>query len=148
MVADLPKHRGRTLELAIDADQPLAVHAVEAEMKQVVLNVVINALEATPADSGRVSIGGRRVADRVRLTISDNGRGMDQSTLARVFEPFYTGRRGAGEPGTGLGLSICHAIIADHGGTITAASAGAGRGSTFTIDLPADADAAPSSPGG
>ena len=71
------------------------------------------------------------------MAVIDNGRGMNRETLDRVFEPFYTNKRGAGEPGTGLGLSITHAIIADHGGLIRAESDGPDRGSRFTIRLPA-----------
>jgi signal transduction histidine kinase len=55
----------------------------------------------------------------------------------RVFEPFFTDKRGRQQPGTGLGLSITHAIVLDHGGRITAHSDGPGSGSTFTIRLPA-----------
>jgi signal transduction histidine kinase len=71
------------------------------------------------------------------VSVSDNGRGISAESLKHVFEPFYTDKRGAGEPGTGLGLSITHAIVESHGGRITAESAGAGRGSRFTVQMPA-----------
>jgi two-component system, NtrC family, sensor kinase len=72
----------------------------------------------------------------VQLIVRDNGRGMTPDVLEHVFEPFFTAKRGAGEPGTGLGLSITHAIVEAHHGTIRAESAGPGQGSAFTITLP------------
>jgi signal transduction histidine kinase len=62
---------------------------------------------------------------------------MTPEVLDRVFEPFFTDKRGARQPGTGLGLSISHAIIESHGGRIRAASAGPGKGSEFVVQLPA-----------
>jgi signal transduction histidine kinase len=124
------------------------VLAVEGEMKQVVLNLTLNALEAVPA-GGEVRIDLARNGGWVELRVSDNGRGMSQLTLDRVFEPFFTERRGVpgddadhsiaggGRRGTGLGLSITHAIVEAHGGRIEAFSDGPGRGSRFIINLPA-----------
>jgi len=97
----------------------------------------VNALEAVPSDRGEVRIGGRRSGEWVELSVEDNGKGMSAETLAQVFEPFFTAKRGAGEPGTGLGLSITHAIVEGHGGRIEAHSDGPGRGSRFTFHLPA-----------
>ncbi len=138
MVAALQAYRDRRVEVRL-CDDPLIVRASDAEMKQVLLNLVINALEATEAPDGRVTITGRRDGSQVRLAVWDNGRGMDAATLGRVFEPFYTTRPGAAPPGTGLGLSISHAIVTAHGGQLEAASEGPGRGSTFTLILNADA---------
>jgi signal transduction histidine kinase len=73
-------------------------------------------------------------ADSVGVTVSDNGCGMEEQTLARVFEPFFS--RHKDRRGTGLGLSIAHAIIESHGGNLTAASDGPGRGSRFAMSLP------------
>ena len=66
----------------------------------------------------------------------DNGRGMSKQTLERIFEPFFTNKRGVSRPGTGLGLPIAHAIVQDHGGRLRARSAGPGLGSTLIIELP------------
>ena len=106
-------------------------------MKQVLLNLTINALQAVQPGTGEVAIEGRRAGGWVEVVVSDNGRGIAPESLKHVFEPFYTDKRGAGEPGTGLGLSITHAIVESHGGRITAESGGAGRGSRFTVQLPA-----------
>jgi signal transduction histidine kinase len=68
--------------------------------------------------------------------VTDDVPGMTAETVDRVFEPFFTEKRGV-RTGTGLGLSIVHAIVTDHGGAITAASGGPGRGSRFVVTLPA-----------
>ncbi len=134
MVRGLPQHRDKPLTL--DLQGPLQVHASDVEIKQVLLNLVVNAMEATAA-GGEVGLAGRRIGDTVELSVTDRGRGMTVSQIERVFEPFYTDKRGAGEPGTGLGLSIVHAIVEDHGGRIRATSSGPGEGSRFVIELPA-----------
>src|SRR5208282_6632806 len=99
---------------------------------QVVLNLLTNALDSLEGD-GRVEI---RLATHDRmaeLSVADNGCGMDDEVLERIFEPFFTRRR-AGQ-GTGLGLTICYRIVSDHGGTIEAGSPGLGRGATFLVRL-------------
>jgi signal transduction histidine kinase len=145
IVGGLKEHRQKRLlvraESSADStDGDLVVSAVEPEMKQIVLNLAVNALEAVPTDTGEVRIDVRRAHDWIELAISDNGRGMSPATLERVFEPFFTEKRGRAEDGrhgTGLGLSITHAIVRNHGGTITAASDGLGHGSRFVVRLPA-----------
>jgi two-component system NtrC family sensor kinase len=137
MVRGLPNFRGRRLHVAIDPGEQLLVDANASEMKQVLLNLFINSLEAVRSDSGEVRVDGSLKGSWIELSVSDNGRGMNRETLDRIFEPFYTNKRGAGEPGTGLGLSITHAIVADHGGEIRATSDGPELGSCFTIRLPA-----------
>lgn len=111
--------------------------AVEAEMKQVVLNLTLNALQAVDPQRGEVEIRVIRRDRNVELTVIDNGRGMSTETLEQVFEPFFTQRRGVRQAGTGLGLSITHAILESHGGSIRAQSEGLGRGSKFIVELPA-----------
>ncbi len=136
ILAGLQNFRERML--TVEAPEACEILASESEIKQVLLNLAINALEATSAVGGKVHISVDRTADNVTLTITDNGRGMDAQTLERVFEPFFTDKRGAGKPGTGLGLSITHAIIESHGGSIRAESDGLGHGSRFIISLPAN----------
>jgi signal transduction histidine kinase len=146
-IGGLKHFKERTISVRAEAADPLVVDAVEGEMKQVIMNLLINALEATEDDgSGEVRVtlargDGYPERHTVTLTVSDNGRGMSPETLEQVFEPFFTDRpRVPGSPprpGTGLGLSITHAIIQSHGGRITAHSDGVGRGSWFVIELPA-----------
>ncbi len=132
----LLKLDGRKIEVSTDPPDECAVRANAAEMKQVVLNLVINALDAVDP-GGQVRVEVRRRGDAVELSVTDNGRGLSPQTLERVFEPFFTERRGARPPGTGLGLAIVHAIVNDHAGVIEARSDGIGSGSVFLLRLPA-----------
>ncbi|MFL5341065.1 MAG: sensor histidine kinase [Gemmataceae bacterium] len=113
-------------------DAPAEVLADEAQVRQVLLNLLLNALEAIPgAGTVRVELGdGGPLA--VRLSILDDGCGLPADRGANIFEPFVSTK----ETGLGLGLSISKRIIEDHGGTLTAASRPEG-GSTFTVRLPA-----------
>lgn len=143
IIGGLKEHRDKRLIVQSETGEesqtkPPVVNAVEHEMKQVLLNLTINALEAVPP-GGEVRVEVRRQDGWVELAVVDNGRGMSADTLVRVFEPFFTEKRDVveeGVRGTGLGLSITHAIIQSHGGTLSASSEGPGRGSRFTVRLP------------
>jgi PAS domain S-box-containing protein len=116
-------------------DLPL-VTCAPAEINQVVLNLLVNAMqaiEATGREDGRISIRTRADRDTILIEIEDNGRGIASDDLPRVFDPFFT-TKPQGE-GTGLGLSISHGIIADHAGRLDVESI-PGQGSTFRIVLP------------
>ena len=144
-VADMLRHvgrfAGRTIE--IDESPDVLVMVNPQEIKQVVLNLIVNALDSID-ESGHVRVGVRRSGDEALLTVTDDGCGMTEEVLEHLFEPFFTRRRSG--QGTGLGLSIVHRIVADHGGRIAAASAGAGQGSTFRVTLPLAAVGDASSP--
>ena len=143
MTRGLKRYKDRRITLHLDAAGPLDVRANRVEMKQVLLNLTLNALEATPPVRGEVRIEGRRESGWVEVSVADNGRGMSPDVLSRAFEPFFTSRRANGPVGgedgrgTGLGLSISHVIVENHGGRIRAESEGPGRGARFTIRLPA-----------
>jgi len=135
-VIDMVRHIGKYQHKQIEfVRRGLLLASVNArEIKQVVLNLLINALDSL--DEGglvRVELSARQ--GMAELIVADNGCGMDQYVLQHVFEPFFTRRR-AGQQGTGLGLSISYRIVADHGGSITAHSDGPGCGSTFRVVLP------------
>jgi two-component system, NtrC family, sensor kinase len=102
-------------------------------MQGVWLNIILNAMDATERGKGKVTVVTNKHADELWVTISDNGQGIPQESLSRIFEPFYTTK----EPGrgTGLGLSVCHRIIKQHGGHILVDSE-KGKGTIFTIVLP------------
>ncbi|MFC4766842.1 PAS domain-containing sensor histidine kinase [Effusibacillus consociatus] len=104
----------------------------QTKIKQVIINLVRNALEAT-ARGGSVTVSIRiSQAERtVVIQVADTGCGIADETLPHIFTPFYTTKKG----GTGLGLPVCKQIIEEHGGTIQASSK-EGEGSTFTIHLP------------
>ncbi len=137
MVRHLGPYRSQRVECEL-SDQPANAWACPQEMKQVVLNLVTNALESLEPDSKtglvRVRVQNRPELDQVHLLIEDNGCGMDQEVLKHLFEPFFTRRRDG--RGTGLGLPITNRIITDHGGRITPRSDGPGMGSRFEIVLP------------
>lgn len=103
------------------------------EFKQVVLNLLTNALDSTD-EGGHVRLKFERDTRSMRLVVEDNGCGMTDEVLKHLYEPFYTRRRDG--KGTGLGLSITYRIVQDHGGEISAASDGPGLGSRFLIKLP------------
>jgi two-component system NtrC family sensor kinase len=112
---------------------PIVAHVNTAEIKQVVLNLITNALDSLDS-GGTLRIELAAFGDRAELVFSDNGCGMTEEVLAHLFEPFFTRRRGG--QGTGLGLSIVYRIVSDHGGQIEAESDGPGRGSRFRVTLP------------
>ena len=139
---------GEGRRLSIEADAAPLVRIDPRQLQQVIINLALNARDATAADgsfgittaeatlpdgiaaAGAVSIPAGRYA---LLVLTDDGSGMDAATLTRIFEPFFT-TKPLGE-GTGLGLAAAHGIVTQGGGYITALSA-PGRGSSFTLYLP------------
>lgn len=106
------------------------------QIKQVLVNLISNAVQAMEDTGGTIRISTREADGFVEVEIADDGPGMDAETLAKAFDPFYSTR----EDGTGLGLTIVHRILDDHDGHIEATSK-PGAGSTFKIHLPARMDA-------
>jgi PAS domain S-box-containing protein len=145
----LGKMLGEETEVVFIPDPNLKnVHADLAQMEQVLLNLCVNARDAMPK-GGRITLSTKNLAlsepdalqapglhpgDYVLLTVSDTGVGMDEKTLERIFEPFFSTK--GPEAGTGLGLSIVHGIVGRHGGWVTVESR-VGEGSTFKVFLPA-----------
>lgn len=131
MVRTLGKYRRRKIEF--EPGKPLTIAVNPQEMKQVVLNLITNALDSMD-DGGTVRVSLTSTTQQVALVVRDDGCGMSEEVLQHLFEPFYTRRRDG--QGTGLGLSITYRIIEEHGGRIEPFSEGPGKGSTFTITLP------------
>jgi two-component system NtrC family sensor kinase len=102
------------------------------ELNQVLMNILVNATQSVDRD-GLIEIRTGHEDERVWVEIRDNGCGIDEATMRRIFEPFYTTKE-VGK-GTGLGLSISHGIVKKHGGEITVRSR-PGQGTTFRITLP------------
>jgi signal transduction histidine kinase len=133
---------GRQLILHFDSDADLRVVVNEGELKQLLLNLVLNAIDAVDQNQGQIQLNlcrvnlGRTDQDEIELSVKDNGHGMDADTMDRIFQPFFSRKPGVGR-GTGLGLCIAQAIAAEHGGVIQAKSDGPETGSTFTLRLPA-----------
>ena len=138
----------RRVTLAFEAGEPVSeVVADAAQLQQVVTNLVVNAVQASP-ESSTVEVGlrachgakravaasdGAPAQHFVCITVSDHGSGMGEDTLERVFEPFFT-TKDVGE-GTGLGLAVAYGIVQEHGGFITVESK-LGEGSRFEVYLP------------
>jgi PAS domain S-box-containing protein len=101
-------------------------------LRQVLMNLISNAMQAME-EGGVISISTERLSESVLVRITDQGIGMREDQLLRIFEPFYTTR----EKGAGLGLAISYKIVQAHGGEISALSS-PGRGTSFVITLPAD----------
>ncbi len=136
----LLEHVLRKREISIETVVPEDLADVAGDpgrLQQVFINLLVNAVEATPP-SGRITISARRCLndgrDGVSVEVSDTGIGIGPDVLGQVFEPFFT-TKPAGQ-GTGLGLAITRDIVREHGGTIVARSR-PGQGSCFTVWLPA-----------
>jgi signal transduction histidine kinase len=123
---------GITVGLALP-EAGAVVQADPGQLHQVLMNLCVNARDAMPA-GGRLELAVARIDGWVELTVADTGQGMDESVRARLFEPYFTTK----EPGkgNGLGLATVRAIVRQHQGTITVASA-PGAGARFTVRLPA-----------
>ena len=131
----VPKAREKGLLLTYEGEETLPVQANHAQVGQVALNLVDNALNYTTKGSVRVSLV--QEGDRAVLTVRDTGLGIATEHVERVFERFYRVDRGRSRAtgGTGLGLSIVRHIVEAHGGRVGLESA-LHRGSTFRVELP------------
>jgi signal transduction histidine kinase len=131
MVRHIGKYRGKTI--IFHPREAVMAHVDSQEIKQVVLNLIVNALESMDG-GGTLRIEARYHRGMAEMIFADDGCGMSPEVLENIFEPFFTRRRDG--KGTGLGLSITHRIVNQHEGEIMASSPGIGLGSTFTVLLP------------
>ena len=115
------------------ADLP-SVLADKERVRQVIANLVHNAIKFTPA-GGRITITSRALEDSVVVDIADTGIGIPKEDLARVFERFYKGDKARAGEGAGMGLAIAKHVVEAHGGSIWVRSE-EGKGSTFSFSLP------------
>ena len=127
---------GVQLNLELASDLP-PVHCDPAQIEQVVLAMMINAIDAMP-QGGNLWITAQAIESQVTLTVRDDGIGIPEEHLAHIFEPFYTTKESGG---SGLGLAISQNIVERHGGSIEVDSV-VGRGTTFRIVLPVDSQSA------
>lgn len=105
-------------------------------LEQVLLNLVLNAIRATP-EGGSIELSGRRSDTAVMIRITDSGRGISPEHTAKIFEPGFSTRVGS----PGLGLAVCRKIVEQHGGSITVESR-PGKGAAFTLQFPVTAERA------
>lgn len=138
-VAVLAQHAvpERTVQLeAFTALRPVAgdngpsLYCDPEQIRQVLLNLILNALQATDA-SGHVLLRGFAAGDRILVEVQDDGKGIAREDLDHIFDPFFTTKPN----GTGLGLAIAANIVAQHGGELTCDSEGPGLGSLFRMSL-------------
>jgi signal transduction histidine kinase/ActR/RegA family two-component response regulator len=128
----------KRIDLEAHADEAGQIVADEAKLKQMILNLVSNAIKFTP-EGGKVNIRATRVADRLEICVSDNGIGVATEDLSLLFKEFQQVDSGANrkQQGTGLGLALTRSFALLHGGDVRVHSE-LGKGSQFTIDLPVD----------
>jgi len=110
---------------------PLPVRADREKLKQLLINLVRNAVEAM-GELGTLHMGTDRTDGRVSVTVSDDGPGIPDKVRARIFDPFFTTKKG----GSGLGLPLCRRIVEDHKDCSMHLNSGEGEGTTIRIDLP------------
>jgi signal transduction histidine kinase len=136
-VSDLAEERGLALDLTLAPGLP-RLSADRARLKQVILNLVDNALKYTPA-GGTVTVNAETRDGQVLCSVRDTGEGIPADDVPYIFEKLFRARRARGRPveGSGLGLTIAQQIIRAHGGEITVQSE-LGVGTTFTIALPVE----------
>jgi len=138
LVAPQKKARGVTIDVDIGAELPRVVGA-ETRLTQVVLNLVLNAVDAVDG-KGTVHVSASTGDDEhVQVSVRDDGPGIDPEILAHIFEPFTTSK--AVGQGTGLGLAVCHSLVEGMGGTIEATNC-EGGGARFDVTLRAVESAA------
>jgi CheY-like chemotaxis protein len=123
--------RTGAIDVRVDAPAPAITLGDSAELREVVINLLFNAVDAMTS-GGTIEAGTRVEGKTARFWISDTGPGMPKDVLPRIFEPFYTTK---GERGTGLGLSASHGIIENHSGDINVISE-PGKGTRFEVILP------------
>ncbi|MCI0652607.1 MAG: protoglobin domain-containing protein [Planctomycetes bacterium] len=141
-------HRAKRVRLDLRlADDPPTLHAVEDQISQVFINIVLNALDAleqVPADRTPTLIVATRLGQSdlgltLEVVIEDNGPGIPDALVPRIFEPFFT-TKDVGR-GTGLGLAVSYRIVREHGGRIRVEGR-PGMGARFTVELPFERETA------
>jgi two-component system sensor histidine kinase HydH len=132
-IINLADHSAQQKRIVLRKDVAAAVPAIECDseqMTQVVLNLAINAIQAM-TQPGEVILSAQTRGSSVVISVADQGPGIGENDLDKIFNPFFTTKNG----GTGLGLSVVHQIITQHGGEVTAVRNSSG-GMTFSLVLP------------
>ena len=130
-------HRWRDIDLKIDLDRNLpAIMAIGDQLVQVMMNLLLNAADACEGITTRkptIELETHYQDGKARVIVKDNGKGMSEETVRKIFQPFFTTKGDSG--GTGLGMPLCEGIINDHGGYMDIVST-PGEGTTITCVLP------------
>ena len=137
VLLSLKPHLKKTaISVELDCDPELEIDSYPGAYSQILTNLVMNSLVHAydPGQAGRIRVEITHGEDRLRLVYSDDGKGIAPGDLDKIFEPFYTTKRGRG--GTGLGLHILYNIVTQKlEGTVHCESL-PGQGTTFTLDVP------------
>jgi signal transduction histidine kinase len=135
MVSERAEREGLSLRLSIEDGVDVVV-ADPLRLKQVILNLLTNAVKFTPSGGG-IEASAARIADEIHVSVQDSGIGIAESEQARIFEAFQQGRQAASASaeGTGLGLALSKRIVELHGGRLWVTSR-VGQGSTFSFSIP------------
>jgi PAS domain S-box-containing protein len=129
---------GKGVEIRVEApDDVLFVQADPVRLEQIIWNLLNNSVKFTPR-GGRIVVRLEEENDKIVLTVSDNGQGIDTSFLPHIFEIFRQADPGTSraQQGMGIGLAVVQQLVELHGGSVSAYSEGVGKGATFTIRLP------------
>lgn len=129
------------IEVVTDLSGEGSVLGDAAELKQALVNIIFNSIDAMP-EGGKITVSIKRGNGSVVIAISDTGAGIPDNIKGRIFDPFFTTK---GSKGLGLGLSVTYGIIKRHGGQIDFDST-VGEGTTFTVQLPMAREVAPKAP--
>jgi CheY-like chemotaxis protein len=135
----LIEKKGHTLGTRFGAADAIVI-GDRKRLVQVMANLLNNAAKYTP-EGGQITVAADIEDQQVKLSVSDNGIGIEASLLPRIFELFTQAKRtpDRAQGGLGLGLALVHSLVSLHGGSVDAASAGLGKGSRFSVVLPLQA---------
>jgi two-component system sensor histidine kinase HydH len=132
-VIALAEHTVRRNQILLRKEMPENLPAVECDpeqLKQVLLNLTINSIQAMP-EGGEIVLGARQKGRNIAIEVRDQGSGISEQDMERIFDPFFTTK----ETGTGLGLSVAHQIASGQGGVLSGMR-NPDHGMTFTLELP------------
>lgn len=137
-----PRREGIEIEIVRELDDVLPIRGVEAELREVFVNLILNAVQAMPT-GGTITLRTCVEAHTAIAEVEDTGTGIPESTRRRIFEPLFTTK---GEDGTGMGLTVSHGIVQEHDGSIEVRSI-PGKGTRFILRFPvAEPDDRPKAP--
>jgi signal transduction histidine kinase len=131
----------KSIAIETDIEDGLTVPADATRLRQVLANLMDNAIKYTPS-GGRVTVSAGRSGSQVSISVADTGIGIASQDQPHIWERLYRGDQSRAERGLGLGLSLVRAIVAAHGGTVDVSSQ-PGQGSVFTVRLPAERQPGP-----
>ena len=126
-----PRRQGIDIQLELDLCEVPAVMGSAAELREVFVNLILNAVQAMP-EGGSLTLSTNHSDDGVQVRVADTGLGMSETVRKRIFEPLFTTK---GEHGSGMGLAVSYGIVQEHEGVIDVASK-LGAGTTFTLTFP------------